>query len=495
MSIVAVLSSLSLDNGLARTPPLGWRSWNAYGGGVTQEKMEAAMGAMVDDSRGVSLHALGYTFAGLDDGWQHCGAGVNGSFHAADGTPIVDESKFPSMKAMVSKAHALGLKAGWYLNNCICSERDFSGPFVDTVVQQSVKALVDYDFDGLKLDSCSQFNNLTRWNELINATSAKPVLLENCHQGGLAPGAKQWQTYIKQSTPDQYEHRLGYLSAGSDVEDPLLNSSFNVCEARCTGSTACLGISFEADEAMPTMPIPKCYLKSAVHFVPYDASNARCAFDGSPNDCPYNFFRTSGDINARWSSMLGNLETTLRYRTEPPLSRPGTWAYPDMMEVGRLENVSEDRAHFAAWAISSSPLILGHDLADKEITDRVWPIITNKGVISINQAWAGSPGTRIARTSDWQVWTKPLGGEQHALLVLSNASSPINVSIPLVNISKSLEHATVTARDVYTGTDLGTLHTSNFTARAILPHDSTLVVLKCVSPRGSRVKPAASEEW
>ena len=27
-------------NGLAETPPLGWRSWNAYGGGVTQRKIQ-----------------------------------------------------------------------------------------------------------------------------------------------------------------------------------------------------------------------------------------------------------------------------------------------------------------------------------------------------------------------------------------------------------------------------------------------------------------------
>ena len=44
----------------------------------------------------------------------------------------------------------LGLRAGWYLNNCICLERDFSGPFVDTVVRRSVEVLVAYGFDGLK---------------------------------------------------------------------------------------------------------------------------------------------------------------------------------------------------------------------------------------------------------------------------------------------------------------------------------------------------------
>jgi hypothetical protein len=31
------------------------------------------------------------------------------------------------------------------------------------------------------------------------------------------------------------------------------------------------------------------------------------------------------------------------------MSRPGGWAYPDMLEVGRLHNFSESRSHFAAW--------------------------------------------------------------------------------------------------------------------------------------------------
>ena len=44
------------------------------------------MDALVDRSRTVdgkptSLLDLGYNRIGLDDSWQECGAGVNGSFH------------------------------------------------------------------------------------------------------------------------------------------------------------------------------------------------------------------------------------------------------------------------------------------------------------------------------------------------------------------------------------------------------------------------------
>jgi alpha-galactosidase len=55
-------------------------------------------------ARGAGLHDVGYQFANLDDGWQACGQGVNGSFHDANGYPIMDPVKFPNVTAMAAKA-------------------------------------------------------------------------------------------------------------------------------------------------------------------------------------------------------------------------------------------------------------------------------------------------------------------------------------------------------------------------------------------------------
>lgn len=55
--------------------------------------------------------------------------------------------------------------------------------------------------------------------------------------------------------------------------------------------------------------------------------------------CPFNWYRTSGDINSRDPmSWFGNLQTTIRFQDPvTPLSQPGCWAYPDMLEVGRIQ--------------------------------------------------------------------------------------------------------------------------------------------------------------
>ena len=61
-------------DGLAKTPPMGWRSWNTYGREVTQEKMIKVVDAFKDTSRvaygkHMSLLDFGYADIGLDDNW------------------------------------------------------------------------------------------------------------------------------------------------------------------------------------------------------------------------------------------------------------------------------------------------------------------------------------------------------------------------------------------------------------------------------------------
>lgn len=56
-----------------------------------------------------------------------------------------------------------------------------------------------------------------------------------------------------------------------------------------------------------------------------------------------------------------------------------------MLEVGRLKNFSESRTHFGAWAIMSSPLILSFDIRVNKDLDEMWPVITNRDVIAVNQ--------------------------------------------------------------------------------------------------------------
>ena len=47
-----------------------------------------------------------------------------------------------------------------------------------------------------------------------------------------------------------------------------------------------------------------------------------------------NLYRTSDDVRAEYASVVANLQTTVKYANSG-LSRPGCWAYPDMVTYTR----------------------------------------------------------------------------------------------------------------------------------------------------------------
>ena len=49
----------------ARTPPMGWNSWNAFRTEVDEAKVLGAAQTIVDSG----LAELGYTYINIDDGW------------------------------------------------------------------------------------------------------------------------------------------------------------------------------------------------------------------------------------------------------------------------------------------------------------------------------------------------------------------------------------------------------------------------------------------
>eukprot|EP00658_Telonema_sp_P-2_P036208 TRINITY_DN26237_c0_g1_i1.p1 TRINITY_DN26237_c0_g1~~TRINITY_DN26237_c0_g1_i1.p1 ORF type:complete len:560 (+),score=92.76 TRINITY_DN26237_c0_g1_i1:54-1733(+) len=116
--------------------------------------------------------------------------------------------------------------------------------------------------------------------------------------------------------------------------------------------------------------------------------------------CPFNMYRTSIDISSDFTSWLHNLQTLLKFQSlQAPLSVPGCWAYPDMLQVGMVQGGwNWNRAHFGAWAVTSSPLILGADLRNSTLLADILPVISNQEAISVNQAWAGHPGRLVVGT-------------------------------------------------------------------------------------------------
>jgi alpha-galactosidase len=88
-AIAGTSQLFALDNGLAKTPPMGWNSWNKFGCDVSEKLIKSVADAMVSNG----MRDTGYNYLVIDDCWQ-----VD---RDADGNIIPDAKRFPSgMKAV-----------------------------------------------------------------------------------------------------------------------------------------------------------------------------------------------------------------------------------------------------------------------------------------------------------------------------------------------------------------------------------------------------------
>ena len=111
---LAVEKSYSLDNGLARTPPMGWLSWERftcnidcvnYPHNCINEQLYKDMAdRMVKDG----FKDVGYQYVNIDDCWSEMKRDSQNKL-------VADKKRFPSgIKALADYMHSKGLKLGIY---------------------------------------------------------------------------------------------------------------------------------------------------------------------------------------------------------------------------------------------------------------------------------------------------------------------------------------------------------------------------------------------
>ena len=128
------------DNGLARTPPMGWNSWNKFRGQVNDKVVREIADAMVKNG----MKDAGYVYVNIDDTWE--------SARDSQGN-IGTNSKFPDMKALADYVHGKGLKLGIYSSpgpkTCAGYEASYQHE------AQDAKTFAAWGIDYLKYDWCS----------------------------------------------------------------------------------------------------------------------------------------------------------------------------------------------------------------------------------------------------------------------------------------------------------------------------------------------------
>lgn len=182
------------DNGLARTPPMGWNSWNHFHRNIDDKTVRETADAMVSSG----MKDAGYIYVNIDDTWE----GTRDS-----SGNLQSNSKFPDMKSLADYVHGKGLKLGIYSSPGPKTCAGFEGSYGHE--NQDAKQWAAWGIDYLKYDWCSASEIFKQGDmqpvyqimgEALRA-SGRPIVYSLCQYGlehvetwGPQVGGNLWRT-------------------------------------------------------------------------------------------------------------------------------------------------------------------------------------------------------------------------------------------------------------------------------------------------------------
>ncbi|KAF3786935.1 Alpha-galactosidase 3 [Nymphaea thermarum] len=436
---------LQLDNGLARTPQMGWNSWNFFACDINEKVIKETgewrivLNSSIDteikkflwDCGGqVPRHAhmalplhlmmladalistgladLGYVYVNIDDCWSS-------KLRNSKGELVPNRRTFPSgIKALADYIHERGLKLGIYSDAGIFTCQVRPGSLYHET--QDATTFAFWGVDYLKYDNC--------YNLGIKPQKRYPPMRDALNATG---------------------RTIFYSLCEWGVDDPALWAGGVGNSWRTTDDIADSWISVT----------------------------------------------TIADLNDKWAAYAG----------------PGGWNDPDMLEVGNGGmTYQEYRSHFSIWALMKlthctltalgamsrahplphhldvgaaavlatvcgiglgrleAPLLVGCDV--RKMTAETLEILSNREVIDVNQDSLGVQGRKVSTAGSSgcsQVWAGPLSGERLVVALWNRCDNSTAITVEWDTIG--LENATaVSIRDLWQHQDLSENSVSSFSA-------------------------------
>ncbi|MBW6439162.1 ricin-type beta-trefoil lectin domain protein [Actinoplanes hulinensis] len=356
----------ALDNGVARTPPMGWNSWNTFGCNINETLIRGMADAMVSSG----MRDAGYQYVVVDDCWMNPNRDASGNLQG-------DPARFPSgMRALGDYLHSRGLKFGIY------------------------QAPLDR--------TCAQY-----FGSYPGATGA---------QGHEAQDARQFAAWGVDFL------KYDWCSPSGSINDQV--TTF----AKMRDALAATG-----------RPIVYSINPNSIH--------SKTGPQRNWGDVA-NMWRTTEDITNAWDTGQTNgypMGVKNIVDVTVPLAgyaRPGGFNDPDMMEVGRSGMTdTEQRSHFALWAVMASPLIAGNDL--RSMSTATQTILKNPRLIAINQDTLGLQATQVSYDGTRRVLAKRLANGDVAVALFNVGGSTTTISTTAAAIGKS--GSSFTLQDAWTG--------------------------------------------
>jgi alpha-galactosidase len=423
---------------IALTPPMGWNSWNCWGGRVDAEKVLRSARGMVNS--GLINH--GWTYINIDDYWEinenrgRTDPTLAGDPRKPDGT-INSNKRFPDMKGLTDYIHGLGLKVGLYsgpgpttCGGCIASYQH---------EDQDAKTWADWGFDYIKYDLCSY---RTIINQLTTEGYAEQMSDDD---------AKEYKSLIERRGPG------GRRGQAPTTEMAEMNTRINALVGKIdTQKKAQIDLQLQQE--------PYIKMRQSLDKVNRDILYSLCQY-GNANVWEWgesiggNSWRSTGDITDNWQSMS---RIGFGQAGHEKFAGPGHWNDPDMLvvgyvDVGRGVNLhptrltpDEQYTHISLWCLLCSPLLIGCDMT--KLDDFTLGLLSNDEVLEVSQDPLGRQASRVVQQGELEIWAKDMSDGSKAVGIFNRSDAASDFAAKWSDLGLKGEQ---NVRDLWRQSDLG----------------------------------------
>ncbi|HTM36478.1 MAG TPA: glycoside hydrolase family 27 protein [Terriglobales bacterium] len=359
----ALQNASAEENGLERTPVLGWSSWSFLRKHPTATRMKAQALALHNSG----LQKIGYQYVNLDDFWYQC-PGPQGPNVDAYGRWMTDPSTFPAqgdsdgIKVVADYIHSLGMKFGIYVtpgisrqavsrNTPIKGTSYTAAQIADSSLEENnynCKGMVRIDYNK---PGAQEYTN--SWVDMLASWGVDYIKIDGMKNTNAAD-VMAWSNAIRQSGR------------------PMV---LDVTQGDFTSNIA------------PTL----MKYANQWEFAP-DVECYRCDKGGS------SYPLTS------WPKVANRFNYVAEWQ---PYAGPGGFNDYDSIEIGNGSNDGltpvERQTQISLWALGAAPFILGIDLTHLDPTD-LQKYLENSAVLAVDQDSIAAK--RVLNTGNHQVFAK-----------------------------------------------------------------------------------------
>ncbi|MDD2647857.1 MAG: glycoside hydrolase family 27 protein [Eubacteriales bacterium] len=383
-----------IKDSFAKTPPMGWNSWDCYGAAVNEEQLLGNARYMRD-----KLKEFGWEYVVCDIQWYEPLAESHEYHPFTDlcmdeySRLIPAENRFPSsaggkgFKPIADEIHAMGLKFGIHImrgipRQAVCRNTKILGS--DKTARQ-----------------VAQSYSVCPWNTDMYGVDTK-----------------------KDGAQAYYDSLFAlYASWGVDFVkvDDIANTEFK------PAAPYSARLEIEAIRAA----IDKCGRQIVLLLSPGPAPISE-AWHLKRNA---NMWRMSGDFWDNWDALKNMFSLCERWAL---VGESGAWPDCDMLPLGRLTLVenggrqtnftkAEQRTMMNLWGIFRSPLMIGCEMRRND--DWTYSLLTNRDMICVNQH--GGRAELVRNTAEESVWLSRTdnGRVYAALFNLSDEKRRVSLSL------------------------------------------------------------------